>query len=183
MNHIHLIAGRTGREVNALAALQLPAIDDSIAPVIENVSLFTEDWVELKPEAITGRIRVGDKIRIVIGAYDRMDGNSERRRLGVYRVGYQLFSGGTPLGDPVWTITFDRMPSNEAVRFAYAEGSQSGYTPNTIFAYIATNRIDGDSFGEGFLDTTILAPGTYTLRVLTADHFGNLSSRDIEVVK
>ncbi len=183
MNHIHLIAGRSGREINALSALQLPGISDSISPVIDNISLFTTEWLELKPETKTGRIQMVDKTRIVVRAYDRMDGNSERRRLGVYRVGYQLFSGDSPLGDPVWPMTFDRMPSNDAVHFAYTDGSQSGYTPNTIFDYIATNRVNGDSFGEGFLDTTTLAPGSYKIRVFTADYFGNVSSRDIEVMK
>ncbi len=183
MNHVHLIAGRSGREINALAALTLPGIADSISPVIENVALFGSDWVELEPEAKTPHIRLAEKTRIVVRAYDRMDGNSERRKLGVHRVGYQLLSNGSPLGDPVWPITFDRMPSNDAVRFAYAMGSQSGYTPNTFFDYLATNRVDGDSYGEGFLDTSMLASGSYTLRVFAADYFGNVSSKDVEVIK
>ncbi|MBK8149562.1 MAG: hypothetical protein IPK58_15510 [Acidobacteria bacterium] len=35
MNHVHLIAGRSGAECNALAAPELPGASDKIAPVIE----------------------------------------------------------------------------------------------------------------------------------------------------
>ena len=181
MNHVHLIAGRIGREINALAALELPGIGDSIAPVIEKVNIFDTAWDEIEPTS--SGIRLGQKNRIVVRAYDRMDGNSGRRRLGIYRVGYQLFSNGSPLGDVNWTIRFDRMPSNDAVRFTYAPGSRSGYTPDTVFDYIATNRVDGDSFSEGFLDASGFVPGSYSLRVFAADFFGNVTSKDVEVVK
>lgn len=180
MNHVHLIAGRSGREINALAALQLPGVSDSIAPVIEDAALFRDDWTRIASDSA---IALPQKLRIVVRAYDRMDGNSERRRLGVYKVGYQLLSNGTPLGDIEWRIRFERSPSNEAVRTAYAEGSRSGYTPDTVFNYIATNRVDGENAQEDFLDSTSLAPGRYTLRVFAADYFGNVTSRDVEVVK
>jgi hypothetical protein len=180
MNHVHLIAGRIGNEINALAALNLPGITDSIPPVIEDVSVFTSDW---KVFAGGVPIKLTDEARVVIRAYDRMDGNSERRRLGVYRVGYQLLSNGLPLSEIEWRISFTRSPSNDAVLMAYAEGSRSGYTPDTVFDYIATNRVDGESAREDFLDTTNLAPGRYVLRVFAADYFGNTTSKDVEVVK
>lgn len=182
MNHVHLIAGRGGREINALAAITLPGIGDSIAPVIEDVALYTEDWKRIEPERDVAR--VSGKLRVVARAYDRMDGNSERRRLGVYRLGYQLLSADdAPLGDIAWTIRFDLMPENRAVPFAYAIGSQSGYTGETVFNYIVTNRIDGDSFEEGFFDTTGLPPGKYMLRVFASDHSGNLTSRDVRIIR
>ena len=178
MNHVHLIAGRPGHEINAFAALSLPGVRDFIAPVIEDVSLFTSDWRELEGQP---RIKLADKTRIVVRAYDRMDGNSERRRLGVYRVGYQLFSNGAPVGDVEWRIRFDRTPSNDAVQTAYAYGSRSGYTSDTIFNYIATNQVDGENYREDFLDTSTLAPGVYALRAFAGDFFGNVTSRDVEV--
>lgn len=178
MNHVHLIAGRSGREINALSALDLPGAADSIPPVIEDLLLYDNFWIR---DASLGDLP--GKIRIVVRAYDRMDGNSERRRLGVYKVGYQLLSNGTPLGDIEWRIRFERSPSNESVRLAYANGSRSGYTPDTVFNYIATNRVDGENAQEDFLDSTSLAPGRYTLRVFAADYFGNVTSRDVEVVK
>jgi DNA-binding beta-propeller fold protein YncE len=175
MNHVHLIAGRSGSEMNALDALAFPGIGDSIPPVIERVELLGEDWSEGEDE----RIRLGEKRRIVVDAYDRMDGNAERRRLGVYRLGYQVLSSGAPLSDTDWTIVFDRMPSNEAVSFAYAPGSRSGATGVTRFRYIVSNRIGDEGFSESFLDSAALGPGTYTLRVYAADYFGNTASKDI----
>jgi hypothetical protein len=164
--------------VNALSALQLPGISDSIAPVIEDAKLYDRDWHEVKPGA-----SLPQNLRIVVRAYDRMDGNSERRRLGVFRIGYQLLLNGAPIGEPEWRISFWRSPSNDAVRFAYADGSKSGYTPETVLNYIATNRVDGDIAREDFLDISQLAPGKYTLRVFAADYFENVASRDVEVVK
>src|SRR5690606_23313792 len=91
MNHVHLIAGPAGSEMNALKALTLPGVSDSIAPVVENVKLFDESWTEIETAKSNERIKLSGKTRIVAKAYDRMDGNPDRRRLGVYRVGYQVF--------------------------------------------------------------------------------------------
>jgi 5-hydroxyisourate hydrolase-like protein (transthyretin family) len=115
-----------------------------------------------------------------------MDGNPERRKLGVYKVGYQLFlANGQPAAEKIWSIVFDRNPPPEAVKIAYAKGSKSGPTGETIFNYIATNRLNADGFGQGFLDTTQLNAGQYTVRVFVGDYFGNISTKDIpiEVIK
>ena len=145
--------------------------------MIEEVKLFTSDWREIKDGILS------DRTRVVVRAYDRVDGNAERRRLGVYRVGYQLFANGSPLGDMQWTIRFDRSPSNDAVHMAYAFGSRSGYTPDTVFNYIATNRVDGESYREDFLDVSSLAQGRYTLRVFVSDYFENVTTWDVEFEK
>ncbi|MEO7658208.1 MAG: gluconolaconase, partial [Pyrinomonadaceae bacterium] len=124
--------------------------------------------------------------RIIVKAFDQVDGNSERRRLGVYRLGYQILnSDGSPQTDVRWTITFDRLPPPEAVRLVYADGSRSGATGETIFRYIVTNFVSGDEYREDFLDTAVLNGGNYTLRVNAADYFGNIASKDIaiEVIK
>ncbi|HMS43168.1 MAG TPA: hypothetical protein PKE69_23265, partial [Pyrinomonadaceae bacterium] len=91
MNHVHLIAGGSGSEMNALAALAFPDISDKIAPVIEQISLFDDNWFlvnETKSETV--RIKLSGKTRIVVRAFDRMDGNAERRRLGVFALGFQI---------------------------------------------------------------------------------------------
>lgn len=182
MNHVHLIAGRSGAEMNALDALILPGIADSRPPTIEKVSLFDENWLELETKSPGGRIQLTAKTRVVVRAYDQVDGNSGHRRLGVYQVGYQILnSDAAPLGDPIWTIRFDRLPSAKAVRFVYATGSKSGATGETIFNYIVTNRVDGDDYQEGFLDSAALGPGNFILKVLVSDYFGNISSKELNI--
>lgn len=182
MNHVHLVAGRSGSEMNALAALTLPGVSDAIAPVIEKVILFDEIWNEIETNAANARIKLTGKTRIVVRAFDRMDGNSERRRLGLYRLGYTVTKEPTEAGTQnFWTITFDKMPPNDAVRFIYAKDSHSGSTGETIFNYIVTNTLDGTRFTEGFIDPTTLSTGQYTIRVYAADFFGNVATKDIHI--
>jgi len=182
MNHVHLIAGRSGAEMNALDALILPNVSDAISPVIEKVSLFDENWTEIETEKASQRIKLTGKTRIVIRAFDRMDGNPERRKLGVNKLGYQLIhANGTAISDISWSILFDRNPPPEAVKTVYAKGSKSGPTGETIFNYIVTNRLNSEGFGEGFFDTTLIENGSYTIRVFAADFFGNQTSKDTQI--
>ncbi len=186
MNHIHMIAGPSGDEMNALAALVLPGVRDTIPPTIEEVSLFNENWLPLETKGPQKRITFANNTRVVVRAFDRMDGNPERRRLGVYRLGYQVLNRDqSAVTDVNWNISFDRNPSPEAVKFAYGIGSKSGPTGETIFRYIVTNKVSGEAFSEGFLDPAQFAAGEYVLRVFAADYFGNTTSRDIsfEVAK
>ena len=182
MNHVHMIAGRSGAEMNALDALVLPGVSDSIAPVIEKVWLTDENWRTFETSATNPRITVSGKTRIVAKAYDRMDGNAERRRLGVFQIGYQIFKDGMiPVTDQQWSIRFDRLPEPEAVRLVYAVGSKSGATGETIFNYIATNQVHGNVAKEDFLDAAKLEKGVYILRVFAADYFGNTASKDVSL--
>lgn len=182
-NHVHLIAGRTGREMNALDALILPNVSDSREPKIEGVKLYDENWNEIETENGNKRIKLDGKIRITVRAFDQMDGNSDRRKLGLYKIGYQILDENEePLGDfqePKWTIKFDKMPENEAVNLVYAKGSQSGATGETIFNYIATNEVSGRNMRENFFDVSQLNTGNYKLKVLVADFFGNIASKNI----
>ena len=182
MNHVHLIAGPGGDEMNALDALILPGISDKTLPVIEEVTLFDENWREIETEPASKRIRLAGKIRIVVRAFDRIDGNPERRRLGVFRLGYQVLKKDlSPVTEINWNINFDRNPDPEAVKFAYAQGSRSGATGETIFKYIVTNKVSGISFSEGFLDAAALGIGEFVLRAFAADYFDNIISKDISV--
>lgn len=185
MNHVHLIAGRAGAEMNALDALVFPGIADSIAPKIERVSFYDEGWRPLGETQTRGeRIKLDGKTRLVVRAFDRMDGNAERRRLGVYKIGYQILrEDKTPIADVNWTISFARYPETEAVKLVYAAGSKSGATGETVFNYIASNRVDGDVYREDFLEANALENGNYVLRVFAADFFGNTTSEDINFMR
>ncbi|MEP6787247.1 MAG: hypothetical protein ABJB40_02365, partial [Acidobacteriota bacterium] len=182
MNHVHLIAGRSGSEMNALDALILPNLTDSRPPTIENVTLFDQNWREIETGGKDQRIKLSGKTRIVVRAYDQADGNSERRRLGVYKIGYQLIKPeGSAVTEVNWTIIFDCLPVAAAVPLVYANGSKSGATGETIFNYIVTNHVRGDDFREDFFDVGPLPAGIYTLRVMVADYFGNISNKDISI--
>jgi sugar lactone lactonase YvrE len=176
MNHVHLIAGRSGSEMNALNALILPGVSDTRPPIIEKVTITDESWKPIDPNAVKG------KLRVIMRAFDQMDGNSGRRRLGLYRAGYQILkSDGNLLADLQWTINFDRLPLPEAVPFVYAQGSRSGATGETIFDHIVTNTVEGDSYKEGFIDSSQLESGDYIIRVVAADRFGNTSHLDVTI--
>jgi hypothetical protein len=77
------------------------------------------------------------------------------------------------------------MPETDFARLVYAPGSKSGYTPETVFDYIASNEVNGDFGREGFLELKEFAPGPVILRVLVADLFGNTATKDqlIEIVE
>lgn len=180
-NHVHLIAGRAGAEMNALDALIFPGISDKIAPVVEKVVIFDENWLPLETPKTNERINLQGKIRIVVRAFDQMDGNRAGRKLGVYKLGYQVLRADkTPIGEPLWTISFAKMPDESFVPLVYAKGSKSGYSPETIFDYIVTNEIDGNFARENFFDANQLEAGNYILRAMAADFFGNQSIKDLE---
>jgi hypothetical protein len=195
--HVHLIAGPAGGELNALAALELPGIKDTVAPTIERdgVRLFSRDWQELraasadndgKGKTTDGRIKVEGDVRIVVRAFDQMDGNAARRRLGIYRLGYQILNAdGTPaptFEQPLMTVSFESLPVNGVnAQFVYAESSRAGATGETIFAYIVTNTVRDHQAAEGFWQTALLPAGDYTVRVFVEDYFGNRTTRDLPV--
>ncbi len=186
LSHVHLIAGRSGAEMNALDALTLPNVNDTIAPTIQNVSLFDENWQPIAETKRGGeRIKLAGKTRIVVRAFDQMS-DLRYRKLGVYQIGYQVLNEDkTPLAEINWTISFARLPDEDAVSLVYAPGSQSGYSPRTVFNYIASNEVHDRIARENFFDANRLNAGNYVLRVYAADYFGNKTFKDIdfEVVK
>ncbi len=195
LNHVHLIAGPASSEINALAALPLPGISDKIAPVIESVALVSADDatfdagqkpVNAKNAKTPAPVMMQGRQRIIVTAYDQADGNASYRRLGLYRLGYQILrKDGSPIAgfaQPRTTMTFDRLPHTpDAARRVYATGSQSGYTGQTIFAYQVTNELRDGVVSEGWWDTTSLAAGEYVVRVFAEDFFRNQATRDLAV--
>ncbi len=189
LNHVHLVAGPPGAEVNALAALTLPGLKDTMSPVIEGVTLTGENGEPLKKETERGgqsRIVVTGATRIIVRTYDQVDGNAAYRKLAPFRLAYQILnvSGAPARGfeSPRETIIFERLPTElSAVSIAYAEGSQAGYEGQTIFAFLVTNRVRDGEVQMGFWQASELEPGRYTLRVFVADFFGNQSQSDLPV--
>jgi sugar lactone lactonase YvrE len=195
--HVHLIAGPHGSEFNALAALDLPGVKDTVAPTIEKdgvlllnrngESFAASSGEKEKPRGENGApFNVSGDVRIVVRAYDQMDGNAARRRLGLYRLGYQILnadhSPAPGFDEPQMNISFESLPDDSSTaRIAYAHGSQSGYTGQTVFAYIVTNRVRDRDASEDYWPASALPPGDYFVRVFAEDFFGNRSTRDVAV--
>jgi sugar lactone lactonase YvrE len=191
MYHVHMNLGPPGAELNPLV-LPLAGFADSVAPKIERggVHLF-DDAGQALTEKRGGRLVVRGAVRLVVDAYDQVDGNQARRRLGLYRLGYQVLrADGTPapgFEQPRINIEFNRMPPGEdAAKIAYAE--ESGITvygnKTTKFLYEVTNTVRDGRAVIGRWDTSALPVGEYTLRITATDYAGNeaTAERDVPIV-
>ena len=189
MYHIHMNIGPPGAEVNPLS-LSPVGFSDSVSPTIE------KDGIQLLDSSGT---RITDKrgdhlfvsgpVRIVVDAFDRNDLNPDRRRLGLYKLGYQvLMPDGTPapgFEEPRINILFNRLPGDAgATKLAYA--AESGITvygsKTTRFLYEVTNTVRDGRAASGVWDTGQLPKGDYVLRIIAADYSGNESQERRDVL-
>lgn len=208
MYHVHLIVGPSGAEVNPLFFSPI-GFKDTIAPIIETdgVQLFGEGGNRLT-EKQNDKLVVQGKLRIVVDAFDRSDMNPDRRRLGLYSLGYQVFKFDTNLSSPAptpeskaqasptpkltpaagftekrVTMLFNRLPSDEATKIVYA--AESGITvygsKTTRFLYELTNTVRDGHARVGLWDTSELSSGDYILRISVADFSGNETHRDVPI--
>jgi sugar lactone lactonase YvrE len=190
MYHVHLNVGPPGGEINPLSLAPVGFKDD-IPPTIEKdgIQLFDADGVRLK-EKQGERLVVSGPVRIVVDAFDRTNMNPDRRRLGLYKLGFQaLKANGTPapgFEEPRINILFNRLPGDrEATKVAYA--GESGITvygsKTTRFLYEVTNRVRDGQVARGVWDTSQLPPGDYILRIVAADFSGNEAQegRDVPI--
>ena len=188
-NHVHLNVGTSGREVNPLL-LRLVGFVDTVPPTIAARGIILFDEAGL-PITRTGKaLVISGRVRIVADAYDRVDGNVPRRRLGVFRLGYQVLrADGTPAPGfeaPHVTIDFTQLPQEaSAASLVYAPGSGIPVygTRRTRFLYTVTNTVRDGIAEEGWWDTTTVEPGRYTVRIYAADSAGNeaVAGRDLAV--
>ncbi|MCA1613231.1 MAG: gluconolaconase, partial [Acidobacteria bacterium] len=188
MYHVHLNFGPPDNERNPLA-LPFVGFADGRAPLIarDGVRLFDASGAQLSVRR-DGRLEVRGPMRIVVEAYDQVDGNAARRRIGLYRLGYQILkSDETPaegFAAPRVTLEFDRLPPRQdAVKLAYA--GESGITvygsKETRFFYEVTNTVRRGEAREGSWNSAELPAGDYTLRVFAADFAGNVATADVPV--
>lgn len=196
MYHVHLNVGPPGGEMNPLALTPVGFKDD-IAPQIERdgIQLFNEAG-ERFVHREDDHLVVSGGVRIVVEAFDRNNLNSSRRKLGLYKLGYQVLKkhdGSTEAGAPVRgfespliNIEFNRLPTTgEVAKLAYAE--ESGITvygsKTTRFLYQVTNTVRDGVAAPGFWDTSLLPRGDYVLRIIAADFSGNEAQegRDISI--
>jgi DNA-binding beta-propeller fold protein YncE len=189
-NHVHLNVGTPGREVNPLL-LPLVGFLDTVPPTIAARGIMLLNEAGLPIAGTRKQLVISGRVRIVVDAYDQVNGNVARRRLGVFRLGYQVLrADGTPVPGfetPRITIDFTRLPQDaRAPALVYAAGSGIPVygTRRTRFLYTVTNTVQDGIAEEGVWDTTALEPGRYTLRIYAADSAGNeaVKGRDLAVV-
>lgn len=189
--HVHMNFGAPNAESNPLG-LPLVGFTDRVAPVIERdgIQLFDAASNSRLTDKRDGRLKVRGQVRIVVDAYDQVDGNQARRRLGLYKLGYQVLRSDGEAAPgferPRITLEFDRMPPEmEAVKVAYAE--ESGITvygsSRTRFLYEATNILRHGRAARSTWNASELPAGDYTLRIIAADYNGNeaTTGRDVEI--
>ncbi len=178
MYHVHLNVGPPGAEINPLSLSPIGFKDD-IMPTIESVRLFDSAGTEIKAKQ-ADRFAISGNVRIVVDAYDRTNMNPERRRLGLYKLGYQVLNAdGSPapgFSEPRITILFNRLPPDDAAtKIAYA--AESGITvygsAKTKFLYEVTNTVKDGRAAAGVWDASQLPKGDYILRIIAADYSGN----------
>ena len=187
--HVHLSIGPSGEEGNALD-VGLPGFVDTIAPTIAPHGVQMTD-VEGRPltERSGRRLIVSGPIRIVVEAYDRVNGNAARRRLGVYRVGFQLLDAdlrpAAGFDRPRMTICFDRLPADpRAPLVVYAPGSGIPFygARRTRFRYVVTIGVEDERVVEEPFDPRAYPPGAYVLRAVVADASGNQARQDLPIL-
>jgi hypothetical protein len=189
MAHVHLDYYDQGKALNPLS-LPFKGQLDTVRPRINSITLFDSRGKVIKAAKRKPLVvqRSAGELSIVVDAYDQMDGNEARRRLGLYTLGYQLLrEDGSPVAgyeQPRITQVYDELPRNrEAVKYAYAPNS--GITvygsKATRFAYTLTNRMIHGEVTPGTWNVAELAPGNYRLRILAADYAGNkaVEGRDL----
>ncbi|OYY89407.1 MAG: hypothetical protein B7Y45_12345 [Sphingomonas sp. 28-66-16] len=191
MAHVHLELGSPRAKVNALS-LAFPGFGDHVAPRIDDVYVIDGAGRRLSERA-KGRLVVSaraGKLGIVVEAWDQVDANAARRRLGLYEAGFQILaadgSAAPGFARPRVTIEFDRMPTTpDAARIAYAPASGDAVHSDqrTRFLYVVSNHIRHGRAAPGGWDPADLPPGDYTIRIYAADRAGNVASsgRDLPI--
>jgi len=191
MAHVHLELGAPRAKVNALL-LHFPNFGDHIAPHIDDIYVLDANGQRLN-EMQNGRLIVpaaSGTVGIVAEAWDQVDDNAARRRLGLYAAGFQILKpDGTPVRGferPRITIEFDRMPTTPlAAKVAYApsSGDTVHSDQRTRFLYVVTNVVRHGRVSPGGWNPAELAPGNYTIRILAGDRAGNvaLTGRDLPI--
>jgi sugar lactone lactonase YvrE len=180
--HVHLNLGPWNAQTNPLV-LPFANLKDTTPPTIEpdGIQFVSADGMAFTRK-LGGRLQISGDVRILVSAYDRFDGNAAKRKLGLFRLGYQVVNeDGTPapgFEQPLINIQFDRLPPDDSsVLKVYAAGSGvSAYGTPTEFKYIVTNRVRDGEAREGLLRTSKLQTGNYLIKILAEDYEGNRAS-------
>lgn len=126
MAHVHPWMGVSGYGINPLL-LQLKDFRDTVPPSIAAIEVHVAAGLLLSRRE-AGRLLVPrGEVSVVLDAWDQVDGNLPRRRLGLYSLAFQwLHADGTPVTgfeQPRSVIEFSRLPDDDLVKTVYADKS------------------------------------------------------------
>lgn len=184
MAHVHLMLGVPGYVRDPLE-LGFKDFVDTKAPRIDAIELLDAGGRVLPGLAagagdVVAVPRATTALEVVVDAWDQVDGNLPRRRLGLRALGHQLLrADGTPVPGferPRWSLDFERLPPDDAAtRIAYADSSgiKVHGAAATSFRYRLAAQIRDGRATDGLLDLASLVPGDYRLRVFGRDAAGN----------
>ncbi|MBB5203682.1 sugar lactone lactonase YvrE [Inhella inkyongensis] len=189
MAHVHLELGPSAYARDPLQ-LGFAGFSDRQMPRIEALELLDETGRALRPNSQGLVPWDGRPLRVVVEAWDQVDGNLPRRRLGVQRLSWQLLNAaGQPLPGfeaPQLRQDYRSLPQDaEPTPIAFAPGSgiQVQGAQHTRMRYEISNRVrDGRALMER-LEGHRLAPGRYRLRVLVQDAAGNSASASVDLLR
>lgn len=189
MAHVHLSLGTGGYQINPLL-LGFKDFVDKQPPQISSIEFLD---IAGKPIAgkVNGRLLLPRaELQLVVDAWDQVDGNQARRRLGLYSLGWQLLQAdGRPLPlpgqeQPQVPLSFMRLPAMpQAAKLLYAP--DSGITVHgsaeTHFRYLLPGLGAEGQPTPGRWSTGNLPAGDYLLRIVARDFAGNqaLQGRDL----
>jgi streptogramin lyase len=186
MAHVHLSWGETGFKRNAIA-IGFTGFADHVPPHIESIQIQNATGRALTQKQ-HGRLivpRDAKGVAIVVEAWDQVDGNEARRRLGLYSIGYQILNkDGSPapgFDTPRITQTFDRLPADSAaaaIAYAPASGITVYGSATTRFRYLVTNSLRAGRAETGTWQTDSLSPGDYIVRIFASDYVGNMAAKN-----
>ncbi|WP_137940087.1 gluconolaconase [Chitinivorax sp. B] len=189
MAHVHMGLTLGGIQRNAIE-LGFRGFTDQIAPTIDRIQLAGTDGQTFTRGA-DGRIQIPhgvNGVQIVVDAWDKVDRNLPRRRLGLHSLGFQILRrDGTPapgFEHPRMNIDFGSLPlDDQAVKTAYADNS--GITVHgstaTRFLYVATHLVRDGRAEIGSWQPATLPAGDYTLRIIAMDYAGNMTTQGNEI--
>jgi hypothetical protein len=186
-SHVHLNVGWPARSTTR-SCFGWCSSRTPVPPTIPRggIRVYDENGQLLK-QRVKGRLVVRGRVQIVVDAWDQVDGNAKRRRLGLFKLGYQVLGdAGAPAAgfeSPRDSIVFNRLSmAPEAPRVVFAPGSGIPFygRRSTRFLYTVTNTFHDGVAAAGVWDTRDLPPGPYTLRIHAADVRGNeaVANRD-----
>ncbi len=194
LNHAHLTEGLRDYEVNSLRLKNrgeptggLSPFTDISSPTIRNIILipdFDSPWTEPNPfPKENDTFVIKGKVDIIATAIDKITGGTPSA--GIYFVGYEVFAVGNPtvpVKSAKENIVFDGLPGNRDVKGVYAEGSFISPTfGQSVFRYIASNRVVGRQVINDFWDTTEVPNGEYLVKVTAKDADLNGGSAFVKV--